>query len=455
MGKGIFTDFLNKFWNFFTSVRLTVIVLISIAITSIVGTIVPQNQTPATHLLRWSDFFYEIFDAIGIFDIYHSGWFRFLLFILTLNIIVCSINRLSSTWKTIFGKISSMDISKFRRLSDREQFNINSSPDHLKKTYESAVSINYNYLRTEQTDSGFCIFAEKGRWTRLGVYMVHFSVVLLLFGGILGSIFGFEGSVNIAEGQKTSTIRLNNTSKLYHLDFEIRCDDFNVIFYNSGTPKEYRSKLTIFEHDVPVLKKDILVNSPLRYKGINIFQAGYGLLPPNEITLNFKNRETGKEYHTNVNIGQPFDLPDDMGQFVISNFKTTVSFNGHNLGDCLVGTLTPDNGNAVDIILPLQFPNFDKMRRGTMVVTLVNYGYRYFTGLQITSDPGVPIVYTGFLVMIIGCFITFFMSHQRLCIEVIGRGNYSKVVIKGAANKNKIRMQNGIERLSKNMVNLL
>ena len=60
-----------------------------------------------------------------------------------------------------------------------------------------------------------------------------------------------------------------------------------------------------------------------------------------------------------------------------------------------------------------------------------NTSQRYYTGLQVTKDPGIWVVYTGFIVMIIGCFITFFMSHQRLCVEVIKSGGKSKVVVTG------------------------
>jgi cytochrome c biogenesis protein len=113
----------------------------------------------------------------------------------------------------------------------------------------------------------------------------------------------------------------------------------------------------------------------------------------------------------------------------------------------------------------LHFPNFDKMRRGAVVISVaeqetktVNPGeksdQRYYTGLQITKDPGIWVVYSGFIGMIIGIFITFFMSHQRVCIEMVKRGKQSQVIITGTANKNKLAMQNRIKKISEKLINL-
>jgi len=152
-------------------------------------------------------FFTEFFYVLDIFDMYHSWWFQFLLLMLTINIVVCSADRLSATWRVIFNKRPSFVLSRFRKLSHKEVFNLKGSSD-LRSVYEPFFSKGFGYTKTEQTDEGFCIFAEKGRWTRLGAYLVHISVIFLLFGGLAGSIFGFEGFVNIPEGEMTNRIRL-------------------------------------------------------------------------------------------------------------------------------------------------------------------------------------------------------------------------------------------------------
>ena len=445
-------DFSGRLWKLFASVRLTVVVLLSLAVTSIIGTIIPQNRRPDEYLNEYGEFLYKILSAFDIFDMYHSWWFQFLLLMLTTNIVVCSINRFSALWKMLSVKNPSFNVSKFRNLSDKEEFIDSRSLEDLKRIYVPIVSRSFGYRRIEETDNGFRVFAEKGRWTRIGVYTVHFSVILLLIGGLIGSIFGFAGFVNIPEGKTINNIRLYNTSKAQKLNFQIRCDNFNVKFYDSGAPSEYRSSLTILEQGKSVLTRNIIVNKPLRYKGINIFQASYGELPSREITLNFKNRITGISYKKKVSVGQQFDIPGDMGQFVIKGHRDSYNFKGHNLGKTFMGILTPNNGSPVHVILPVRFPFFDdRIRNDDLVISVEDYEHRYYTGLQVTRDPGVLVVYSGFVIMIIGCFITFFMSHQRLCVEISKSGKKSRIMVAGTANKNKLGMQSRIKKIAKSL----
>ncbi|MEA3429055.1 MAG: cytochrome c biogenesis protein ResB [Thermodesulfobacteriota bacterium] len=444
-------DFFGRLWKFFTSVRLTVIILLSLAVTSIVGTVIPQKENPAAYLHEYGESLYRILSAFDIFDMYHSWWFQFMLIMLIINIVVCSISRLSATWKIVFVKNPLFNVSKFRTLPDREEF-IDSRPyQDLKNIYKQIVSKSFGYSRVEKTDNGVCVFGEKGRWTRMGVYIVHLSIILIVAGGLIGSIFGFEGFVNIPEGKTASSIMLRNNGKLHDLNFGIRCDDFNISFYDSGMPSEYRSTLSILEQGNAVLTKDVIVNSPLRYRGINIFQSNYGTLPPKEITLNLKSIPTGAEYTKKATIGQQLDLPENMGQLIIKGYRNSFDFGGHNLGKTFIGIITPDNGKPATFILPLRFPQFDRMRKGNLVISAADFDHKYYTGLQVTRDPGVLIVYAGFIVMIIGCYITFFMSHQRLCVEIVKSEINSRIMVAWTANKNKLGMQNRIKKIMKSL----
>jgi cytochrome c biogenesis protein len=447
-----FMDYPNRIWKFFTSIKLSVVLLLLLAATSIIGTLIPQNKSPEQYLTAFGESLYRIFDVFNLFDMYHSWWFNLLIILLAANIIVCSINRLSATWKIIFVKIPPFNISRFKKLSNKEEFFDERAPEDLRKVYEPFVAKRFGYTRVDQTDKGWRIFAEKWRWTRLGVYTVHLSVLLLLVGALAGSMFGFDGYVNIPEGEAVSSIRLRNSSQFQNLDFSVRCDDFDVSFYDTGAPKEFRSKLSIIEAGNTVLQKDIIVNDPLRYKGINFFQSSYGPLPPREVTLNFQNVETGKNFRQNAVIGQEITLPEGMGKFVVKDYRNAVDFRGQNVGEAFFGTFTPKDESSVFVLLPIQFPSFDRMRKGSVVISVAGYKQRYYTGLQVTTDPGVWVVYTGFIMIIIGCFITFFMSHQRLCIDVEQKGGKSKVMISGRANKNKLGMDKKIRMLAQKLI---
>jgi cytochrome c biogenesis protein len=99
------------------------------------------------------------------------------------------------------------------------------------------------------------------------------------------------------------------------------------------------------------------------------------------------------------------------------------------------------------------------MRKGDVVISIVHQHNqtvtpqkatekRYYTGLQVTKDPGVWVVYSGFIIMIVGIIITFFMSHQRLCVEVAQKGKKSRVMVAGTANKNKLGMERKLQKIA-------
>ncbi|RJP83001.1 MAG: cytochrome c biogenesis protein ResB [Desulfobacteraceae bacterium] len=556
----------NLIWNFFASVNLTIVILISLAASSIIGTIVPQNGKPDFYFHKYGEVLYRVFSTLDIFDMYRSWWFRFLIILLVINIIICSINKLSTTWKIIFPGKPLFRKNKFKNSSPRNEFITTTSPEKLKALFQKVIGKRYRHVEWETLETGFLLFAEKGRWTRLGVYAVHFSVVLLLTGSLLGSLFGFDGSVTIAEGEQTGQILLRDSDLVLNLDFQIRCDDFSVSFYDSGAPKEFRSALTLLKDGKPVITKDIIVNDPLRYEGINLFQSSYGKLPPRNITLVLRAGKTGDEivrktvqlgekiplpdhqgefvlndfshqfhfkgknlgdaftgslflkdkgaidvvipypfpridihspaeiekinafqiqsmgtlpdrislsvtsrnsgivYTINTAIGETHDIPEGLGRFTLEKFERSYDFKGHNIGETLIGKLQEADGKKQEIILPLRFSQFDRMRKGNtaiavadlqqqpvqsdIIVSVADFQEHYYTGLQVTKDPGVWVVYSGFLLMILGCYITFFPAHQQICIEAVRKGDQTVINIMGTANKNAMSLQRKLETLS-------
>ncbi len=462
----------NPLWNFFCSVKLTIVLLLSLAITSIIGTVIPQNENPDAYLHAFGAFRYQLLSALGIFDMYHAWWFQGLLFFLTINIVVCSIDRLSSSWKLIFARNPKVRPERFTQRSDARTLTDKRDVAELVAAYEPVVARRFGYCKVTRSNDKAVIYAEKGRLSRLGVYIVHLSVILLLIGGMAGSFFGFEGYVNIAEGEATDTIRIRNTGKIHRLAFQIRCDDFNMTLYENGAPKEYRSSLSILEGDKVVKQKDIIVNDPLRFRGINIFQSSYGKLPPEKsarpetpvpgpaevYTLNITSRASGMSYSLTANVGVPVDIPEGLGKFVVTTYDADSKFRGMELGPALRGILTLTEGEPEEVLLPLKFANFDKMRGGDVTIAVANQAQetftpqqpteeRYYTGLQVTRDPGVWLVYTGFILMIAGCFVTFYLSHQQVCIVVEQLRKNSRVTFAGTANRNKLAMKNAIERI--------
>ena len=270
---GVFFEEREPAVEIFCSVKLTIVLLLSLALTSIIGTVIPQNESPDAYLHAYGAFRYQLLSTLGILDMYHSWWFQGLLLLLTINIVVCSIERLSGSWKLIFTRSPKVRPERFTSRSDARTLTDKRNAEELVAVYEPIVARRYRYCKVTRSNEGAVIYGEKGRLSRLGVYIVHLSVILLLIGGLVGSFFGFAGYVNIAEGEATDTIRIRNTGQIHRLDFQIRCDDFNLTLYDTGAPKEYRSALTLLEGGQVVKQKDIIVNDPLRYRRHQYFSV--------------------------------------------------------------------------------------------------------------------------------------------------------------------------------------
>ncbi len=456
-------NYIASLWSFFASVKLTVVVLLSLAALSIIGTLIPQNENPTEYFRVFGPFIFQVLDTLDIFDMYRSWWFQGLITLLVINIVVCSIDRLQSTGKMIFTKNPKFNLENYRRRKTRQDFRFLADVETCKERFHRQLSKQFGYCRVAAVHQGYAITAERRRWTRLGVYCVHLSIIVLLIGALVGSLNGFEGHVNIPEGDAADSIQQRFSAMPLKLPFTIRCEDFDVQFYETGAPKEFRSKLILLENGQPVLEKDIVVNDPIRYKGINIFQSSYGELDNTnpasvkieDIELDFKSVASGMVYSRKAVLDHPIEIPEGLGTFTVNGFEPAAQFMGMAIGPALTGILTPYEGEPQSILLPTKFPKFDAMRKGAVIISVTKVTSmqqkRYYTGLQVTKDPGVNLVYFGFVLMIVGCMVTFFMTHQQVVVEIQPKGKGVSVMVSGKANRNNVGMQIIIERLARKL----
>jgi len=422
---------------FFASVKLTVYTLVLLVLTSIIGTVVLQNASPEAYIRLYGPGLYNLIQVLDLDRMYQAWWYLLLMVVLCVNIVVCSIDRLSVTWKIIFPKKLSINPQRFEKTKNRQQFECHLPMDRIASQAKQVLARRAGKVVEKTDEKGLLLYAEKGRWSRLGVYVVHSSVLMLLAGALIGSALGFKANLRLDEGQAADTVFDTHTRLPIKLPFTVRCNDFQVKFYDTGAPDEFKSSLTILENNQESFSEDILVNHPLRYKGINIFQASYGASTPDEALFEITDNETGTIETQTIKNGGVAQLPAGAGTFTFEGFLPHYDFNGHDLGEAFIGRLDTPPGRNVRIALPTKFPTFDKMRKGRFTVEVKSWDHAYYTGLQVTKDPGVPFVYTGFLLMIIGCWVTFFVSHQSVCIglEQTGSGS-TRVWVAGRANRN-------------------
>ncbi len=460
------TSFVDKIWESLASVKLAIIMFALISITSIVGTVLEQRAEPAKNIQILGKIFgkslapglYSFFDKFGFIDMYHSWWFTGLLVLFAVNMVICSLDRLPRIWKLVKEPLGPLPEEKLKKFVISRELVLKGKPDNVKASVAEAMKSTRFRFNEIKEEKGYQFFSQKGNYTRLGIYLTHFSILFILIGVVIGVRFGFSGFLNLPEGA-VSNVAISNTDKEIPLGFDIRCDTFEVDFYEmSDMPKEYRSWLTIFKDGREVLKKTIAVNDPLTYEGITFYQASYGLIPEGMnrgiFIFNVVSRD-GKSTMLNLRFGDTFQIPGTNISGKIVDFSPALRLDEHGHASTYANMMnnpavyidfSESGKQTASAWLLIRHPETWQLPDGNKIEFLDLWGVEY-TGLQVRKDPGVWVVYLGCITMSIGLFIAFFMSHRKIWVKITEDKNNSKVIIGATANKNRAAFERKIDKI--------
>jgi len=371
--------------------------------------------------------------------------------------VICSIERLPKIWKVVKEPIKPLTPERLNALSIKREIILKEKVDKASE-HAGAVLKKYGFkCVVRKEDKGVQLYAEKGRYSRLGVYVTHLSILLILSGAVIGMLFGFNASLNLPEGI-SSGIAYKSSGMKIPLGFEIRCDNFNVSFYdNSDTPKSYKSLLAILENGREVIKKVIDVNNPLHYKGITFYQASYGYSPGADSIFQLAvTSNNGTKEDINVKFGESFTIPGTSVSGKVLDFSPALALDESGklytyeemmLNPAAFVEFSENGTMKYRQWILVRSPQTWKVADG-MVEFKHLWGAQY-TGLQVRKDPGVWVVYLGCIIMAMGLYTSFFMGHCRVWIRVRDDEGGSKVVIAGSVNKNKISFEQKIDKITK------
>lgn len=456
----------NAVWSFFSSVRLTITLLIILAIVSIFGTLIPQHEESAHFVHSLSPALIQVFNALQLFDIYHSLWFRIIIGALALNLMICSIDRFPLTLKRYRTQEKPGRAKPFENLLSHRSFSVNGEMGNVASAVAGLLKRHYGHVQVTQSEAEGFVFAEKGRYALFGVYLVHLSVLLILVGGITGSFLGFEAYVNIPEGEAVDTVFLRKGAVPKRLSFAVECEKFTVDFYDNGAPKEYRSDLSFIEDGQVVLRTGLLVNHPVTFRGITFYQASYGTIPGDTVHLRISQEGRGNEPALlNAEKGRLIELPGKDGQFEVTDIRSDFM----NLGPAAHIQIKPPEGEWVRFwvfqhqdMIRERFPgifersprfHFDSYK--PYAFSLAGIESKFYTGVQVNDDPGVFLVWMGCFVMMGGFFFTFFTSHKRVWIRLSKKKGRLTVSVAGRADKNPVGMDRELDQMTDRLRGLL
>ena len=435
-------------FDLFRSLKLTIFLLILLAILSIIGTVITQNASSEDYIQRYGVSLYEVLDFFNLFDMYHSLWFSAILLLLVVNLVACSLHRFPGVWNQFFRKASpvALEDSMVKILPYVERIPLaGQTKTNLEEAIQSHFKREFHHLKRNETESAISLFSEKGRFSRLGVYIAHLSLIIILIGGLIGSFYGFKGFVNILEGETVDQVGVRVKDKVVQkpIPFSVRCDDFKIAFYdvpgNQQYVKEYTSILTILEKGKEVLKKTVQVNHPLHYEGLTFYQSSYGSLQ--EATVGIQSKSKKEKILLKIHEGETLPIPTSNA--FIRMVRYLPQF--HNLGEGLQMILLRPN-QPPQPLWALKDPS--KIDQGDVefIVNFEGITIQEYTGLQVAKDPGVWVVWIGCALLIVGLIVSFFFSHQRIWVR-IPKDRGKQIVVAGSTSKNRVGFEKVFERL--------
>ena len=428
--------FLTLFHNFFRSLKLTITLLILLASLSIIGTLITQNATRAEYLQRYGIGLYEVLNFFNLFNMYHSWWFSAILLLLVINLITCSVQRLPGIFSQISQRSGELEDRMLKAIPYVEKIQI-ANPTGRQEGIQSSLKRWFRNWGRIETERAVTLFSEKGKFSRLGVPITHLSILIILTGGIVGSLFGFKGRVEILKGETVDRVLLRTRDEeiARPLDFSVRCDEFKVTYYDlpgkEKHVKEYTSSLTILKDGKEVLKKAVQVNHPLHYEGLAFYQANYGTIDDFTLGVQWRNKKEKATFE--VPEGATVPVPNSNALIRVLQYAAQV----HNFGEGVQAVLIEPNREARTFWLLKAFPKIDEQRKDDFILSFEGNSPREYTGLSVTKDPGVWVVWIGCGMMIFGLIVSFFFSHQRVWVR-ISKSPGGEIVLAGSVNKNRV-----------------
>jgi cytochrome c biogenesis protein len=428
------TDTGSRFFfitKLFTSVRTTITLLFLLAVCAIVGTVIPQGELVQAHGASGPSFANRLVLILDLNNVYRSWWFTSLLVLLATNIMGCLLKRaplIIEEWKGTTKKSSfSLTFTDHRSVDSLRSILTESVRGVLRCNPETTDSENASVLKWE-----------RHRIYLLGFPLIHIAIIIILIGGLIGVFFGFRGHVQIKVNETSSSYALLSTGEIRNLPFTIAVDGFTLTRYPTGEPKEFRSDVRLLNNGKEELKGSILVNHPLTFQGISLYQSDYRVVGISRITLSVAN-EKGETETFSINPMEPFSLKDYPVEIKIRGFDPGSTQRGAGI------ELVVMEKDQKPVTLRLYENDAHPVKAGPVKLSFRGHEPTYATGLQVGYDPGSRVVWIGSIMLIVGFIFTLFTNLQRLQMQLVRDRNETRITVSGRSKRMRKEFRESIE----------
>ncbi|AFZ45519.1 ResB family protein [Halothece sp. PCC 7418] len=393
----------RKLINLLADLRLAIILLLAIALFSISGTIIEQGQSVSFYQNNYPEspavlgfLSWKVIVAVGLDHVYTTWWFVSILVLFGSSLTACTFTRQLPTLKLARRWQYYKRPSQFEKLALSTQLQ-NKTLDQIIPELEKH--------RYQVFQDGNQLYARKGLIGRIGPIVVHASMLIILLGAIWGAFTGFMAQEMVASGETFQVKNIFEAGKLAQAqipqDWAVRVNEFWIDYTTEGEIDQFYSDLSVVDLEGNELKQETIhVNKPLRYDGVTFYQTDWGISgikvqinnsPIFKLPMAKLNQEgEGNLWGTWVPI-KP-DLSEGVS-LLTRDLKGTLLV--YDTAGKLAGVVRPGMGVEVEGIT-------------LKVKELIGS-----TGLQIKADPGIPIVYTGFGLLMVGVVMSY-VSHSQI-----------------------------------------
>ncbi|MBW4614903.1 MAG: cytochrome c biogenesis protein [Desmonostoc vinosum HA7617-LM4] len=400
--------FKQDFLPILTDLRLAIALLLIIALFSVSGTVIEQGQSPAFYQANYPEhpalfgfLSWKVIQVVGLDHVYRTWWFLSLLILFGTSLTACTFTRQLPALKTARRWKYYEEPRQFQKLAlsaELDTGSLDSLGEILRK---------HRYKLFQEKDN--ILYARKGIVGRIGPIIVHIGIVSILLGGIWGAMTGFMAQEMVPSGDTFQVKNIidagpfaaTNVTK----DWSVRVNRFWIDYTPSGGIDQFYSDMSVLNNQgKEVDHKQIFVNQPLRYHGVTFYQTDWGIaavrvkinnspifqLPMAPLDTKGKGRIWGTWIPTKPDLSAGVSLLARDLQGMVLIYDST----GQLVDTVRAGMSTKVNG-----------------------VTLKILDVVGSTGLQIKSDPGIPIVYTGFAVLMAGVVMSYFSHSQFWALQ--------------------------------------
>ena len=391
--------------NIFKSIadlRFAIFILLIIACFSVIGTVIEQDQSIETYKLNYpltnrifGFLAWDIILQFGFDHIYKTWWFITLILLFGVSLLTC----------TLLQQFPSLKIARrcqfFRTTQQFCRLNISTNLKHLLFSQLFFKIKEKHYSIFQQKNILYCY---KGLVGRIAPIIVHFSMIIILIGAIFGSISGFKAQEIVP---KTETFHiqnvLNNGQFTIIPKVSIRINDFWITYTKQTTITQFYSDISFLNVDGnEIQRKTIFVNSPAKYTGIDYYQTDWNI-----IGLRVKLKNSSIFQYPFIN------LPNSQEKIWLTWISTNEQLdNGLTLLiDNLQGYCSVYN-KVGNFIGNLELNENLKLGNSLILIDILSS-----TGLQIKADPGITLIYLGFLFLMLSTLISYITYSQIWIVQ--------------------------------------